>query len=644
MKLSYDKYFDRVLGCWMGKSLGGIVGAPYECHKRYDSLPLDKLWPSILYPNDDLDIQVVHMEALQELGLEPTSLELARYWQRHCFYVCCEYGTFIDNLEHGIHPPLSGLWENAFHGTSEGCPIRSEIWGIVNAGNPERAREYARRDGCLDHGKASIEMEEYLSAAAALAFAADDLPALLRQTADLMPADNAALPPLNLAFDVSEKLANGLMDEHAAWLELVRHFGYRDSTDAAMNQVIAFLAMLTAGRDFKRMMQICVNFGWDADCTAATAGALYGLVYGAGALPQDWVEKMGKTLVCACEIPHQFASLEQFARESCELGIEMALSGLNPLLEVTGAPKVPVRPLRKAVPGLSVEYQNDQPVLHRLKDTQWSVVVSNPTGQKVEGELKLELPPNLGKSSATRVSLAPGESARIALTVERNDNPLPERNLIHAVFLGGDCHVEEEFGLAAASLWTVYGPYWDMWDKDKYDLCPYEKPDCLCNPGNIPEYAADAMTTHVRFNHPYLDEARLLREELPGERPFLVETASRTLNRRDICAFRGSACYYLVREFRALEPILGANVSVSCDAAYRCWLDGRPAGFRDSHAPTSRGYCGPETLHDLTGKRQRLVIKIASQLDDFSVCVRFTKGHDTRKCAFSPYISSLLWL
>ena len=28
--LNYSDYFDRVLGAWTGKSLGGIVGAPFE--------------------------------------------------------------------------------------------------------------------------------------------------------------------------------------------------------------------------------------------------------------------------------------------------------------------------------------------------------------------------------------------------------------------------------------------------------------------------------------------------------------------------------------------------------------------------------------------------------------------------------------
>ena len=75
--LDYQTYCDRILGGWIGKSLGGIIGAPYECHKQFNKADRDNLWPTQLYPNDDLDIQVVWLEALQEIGIAPTARQLA---------------------------------------------------------------------------------------------------------------------------------------------------------------------------------------------------------------------------------------------------------------------------------------------------------------------------------------------------------------------------------------------------------------------------------------------------------------------------------------------------------------------------------------------------------------------------------------
>ena len=63
LTLNYHDYYDKVLAGWIGKSLGGLVGAPYENHKQFNQVTPETLWPTILFPNDDLDIQVVWLEA-----------------------------------------------------------------------------------------------------------------------------------------------------------------------------------------------------------------------------------------------------------------------------------------------------------------------------------------------------------------------------------------------------------------------------------------------------------------------------------------------------------------------------------------------------------------------------------------------------
>lgn len=52
----------------------------------------------------------------------------------------------MKNYMRGIKPPYSGIINNPFFMEGMGCPIRSEIWGIINAGNPKQATEYAYID------------------------------------------------------------------------------------------------------------------------------------------------------------------------------------------------------------------------------------------------------------------------------------------------------------------------------------------------------------------------------------------------------------------------------------------------------------------------------------------------------------------
>ena len=227
MKLDYKEYYNRVLACWLGKSIGGIIGAPYECHHRFEEHP-GELWPKKLWPNDDLDIQVVYLEALQERGVFIDSDYLADYWHRHCFYTCCEYGVMIDNLEHGLQPPQTGVWDNRFYQEGMGCPIRSELWGLICPGNPRLAAEYAAMDGCLDHADYSIDAEKFLSAAAALAFFNSDLTSVLEQALDVLePASE-----IRMVCQTVRNWCDEMQDARRVWNAIIRRWGHRNATVA----------------------------------------------------------------------------------------------------------------------------------------------------------------------------------------------------------------------------------------------------------------------------------------------------------------------------------------------------------------------------------------------------------------------------
>ena len=40
--------------------------------------------------------------------------DLAEFWQDRCWYNFAEYGVFLNNVQRGIRPPLSGTWNNRF--------------------------------------------------------------------------------------------------------------------------------------------------------------------------------------------------------------------------------------------------------------------------------------------------------------------------------------------------------------------------------------------------------------------------------------------------------------------------------------------------------------------------------------------------
>jgi hypothetical protein len=60
-----ELYFDKVYGCWLGKNIGGTIGAPLEGTKEFLNSAL-KI-PKKTLPNDDLDLQLIWLHILEKI-------------------------------------------------------------------------------------------------------------------------------------------------------------------------------------------------------------------------------------------------------------------------------------------------------------------------------------------------------------------------------------------------------------------------------------------------------------------------------------------------------------------------------------------------------------------------------------------------
>lgn len=606
--LAYADYRAKVLAGWLGKSLGGVVGAPYENQTMYHALPADA-WPAKIAPNDDFDIQVVWLEALQERGLYLTGTDLAEYWQDRCTYNFCEYGHFLRNLQRGLTPPLTGDFDNSFFRESEGCPIRSEIWAFVAPGNPELAAALAQVDAELDHAGLSIAAERFNAAAAAQAFVTTSLDEALAAGRAVVPADS----PIATAVDEVRRIARRFPDHLQAWRTVLRAYGDRDASKALTNHALVLLSLFHGGGDVERTIRLAVASGWDTDCTAATAAALLGVLHGPAAMPTAWVQRLGPNLCCAIPVRHRTAPLAAFTDETCLLGVEMA-AARNPRIQLTGAPTVVVRPPPPARPTLTASYPAG-PALWRERAT--TVHLTPQPAPAATDRLTVQTP------AGVQATVAPLAGGVWTLTIARTTPtaPLPDRNLFRATWIDavGTPRATQTFGLVGARQWLVYGPYWDMWDTRRASECPYFNATRHCLPHESGQWG-DIYNLYARLDRPYLDEARLLREELWAEAPLLVEQPEDRLRGSDFGGFNGQACYYFVRTFAAPAP---GPVLVMIPRSGPCqvWLDGQPLLSDDRQ----RGFSGlddPAVPVTLTGRPQRLVIKLVQEAGDVSVALQ----------------------
>ena len=59
---------DKIYACWMGKNIGGTLGTPYEGQQKINDIKGFATEPGEALVNDDLDLQLVWLHALEQCG------------------------------------------------------------------------------------------------------------------------------------------------------------------------------------------------------------------------------------------------------------------------------------------------------------------------------------------------------------------------------------------------------------------------------------------------------------------------------------------------------------------------------------------------------------------------------------------------
>ena len=319
LQINAKEFHSKVLGCWMGKNIGGTLGAPMEWRRQVNNLAFyaQELGGEPL-PNDDLDIQLLWLVALEELGIEVTAQRLAEYWTLYLTPHWSEYGIAKTNMRAGLVPPMSGTLFNEYK-DSCGCFLRSEIWACLAPGNPRLAVRYALQDGMIDHGDGEgTYAEVFCAALESAAFVLQDVQALIQVALSYIPEN------CGVAGAVREALAcyqagktwrearDAILEKYRGMMffnmramisdeDYARGFGTgQRGWDAPSNIGIIIIGLLYGEGDFGRSVCTAVNCGEDTDCTGATLGSLFGILHGIEGIPEAWIAPIGRKIKTAC--------------------------------------------------------------------------------------------------------------------------------------------------------------------------------------------------------------------------------------------------------------------------------------------------------------------------------------------------------
>lgn len=283
---------DRVYACWLGKSIGGTLGMPVEGQREMHAFTFFNPVPETPAANDDLDLQLLWLKALEERGSRLDARVLGEYWLSYVPVDWNEYGIGKANMRQGFAPPLSGHYRNKWR-DSNGAWIRSEIWACVAPGAPALAARYAFEDACVDHGTAEGTWAEVFTAVVqSAAFVEKDRDRLLALGLAAIPPDCATARSIRTAIDAHRR---GL-DWRAARQAVVEASQSTGWFMAPQNVAFVVLGWLYGDGDFGKSICTAVNCGDDTDCTGATLGALLGILDGTRGIPDRWRKPVGNTI------------------------------------------------------------------------------------------------------------------------------------------------------------------------------------------------------------------------------------------------------------------------------------------------------------------------------------------------------------
>lgn len=320
---------DKILGGWLGRSAGCMLGKPVEKTPRSGMIELlssNGTWPitdyisgqgipdSLLkkYPwnrhygkeslkeniecmpeDDDMNYPMLNLSAFERYGEEFITEHIVQTWLDLAPVLTtftAERVAYVNRLN-GIEPPQTALLRNPYREWI-GAQIRGDFWGWISPAQPARAAEFAYRDACLSHVRNGIYGEIFFAAAVAASFKNNDIRSIIKEALLYVPPKSrfAEAITFTLSLPIQEQSWDITVDS------LYKKFGKYHWVHTINNASLVVAALLSSKGDFERAVCNVVMGGWDTDSNGATVGSIMGTMLGANKLPSKWITPLNNKI------------------------------------------------------------------------------------------------------------------------------------------------------------------------------------------------------------------------------------------------------------------------------------------------------------------------------------------------------------
>ncbi|MCY3864672.1 MAG: ADP-ribosylglycohydrolase family protein [Chloroflexi bacterium] len=313
-ELPEAEYRDRLEGAWLGRCAGNVLGSIVELWEpdkmekwaAYlgDAFPPEDYWSEAERPfeykydtsrreaftpskmdgvptDDDLIYTQLGLLILEDYGIDFTVDDVGAAWIK--YLPVSPASPVLGNLQAGVPATQSAEVDNPTMFWIIG-DIQSDPWGYAAPGYPELAAEFSWRNSTVCSRRNGIYGAMYFSAVISAAFALGDPMKAVEAGLAEIPADCVLAREVRWALDAAGDIkdyrgARAAADERYAGMHLVHTIN---------NVALTIWGLNIGGDDYSKVIGETVAMGMDNDCTAASAGSIFGAAYGKDAIPEHW--------------------------------------------------------------------------------------------------------------------------------------------------------------------------------------------------------------------------------------------------------------------------------------------------------------------------------------------------------------------
>ena len=315
-KLPVAEFRDRLRGAWIGRCAACTLGACVEFYPieqmqqlakaTRGNFPPTDYWPQAWQPfrpryekdmtrqyakshishvpvDDDLTYTLLDLLIFEDYGPRFTTRQVGQTWVKYLPYACTAEKAALKNLKDGVPAARAAMVDNPWMEWIGG-DIRVDGWGYLAPGWPERAAEFAWRENYVSHRFSGLYGGMYVAAAISAAFALGDTEDALHVALTEIPRACRTAKAVKWALGQKGKVRSWKSAREA----VERKFAGMSAVHTDNNLCLTIFGLLIGKKDFTKVIGETVAMGMDNDCTAATAGSIFGAAHGIGAIDPKW--------------------------------------------------------------------------------------------------------------------------------------------------------------------------------------------------------------------------------------------------------------------------------------------------------------------------------------------------------------------